>query len=167
MLSLILARTRISLSLARTISADHRVYLSTTEHQHWYNSRKSCHNKAHVLLSRQHAGYLVPRRRLATYLCLLERHTISSASQCIMTTFTQLLSISMYSAFSDDNHLNNDLKACNNCLTFQTTFQTIKQPHLPNIATANMPQATATINGVEVARTNTWEIVDGNIYVRA
>lgn len=28
-----------------------------------------------------------------------------------------------------------------------------------------MPQATATVNGVEVARTSTWEIVDGNIYV--
>jgi hypothetical protein len=29
-----------------------------------------------------------------------------------------------------------------------------------------MPQATATVNGVEVARSDTWEIVDGNIYVR-
>ncbi|XPS78710.1 hypothetical protein M3J07_010723 [Ascochyta lentis] len=27
-----------------------------------------------------------------------------------------------------------------------------------------MPQATATVNGVEVARTSTWEVVDGNIY---
>lgn len=29
-----------------------------------------------------------------------------------------------------------------------------------------MPQATATVNGVEVARSSTWEVVDGNIYVR-
>ena len=29
-----------------------------------------------------------------------------------------------------------------------------------------MPQATATVNGVEVARSDTWEVVDGNIYVR-
>ncbi|KAJ4401473.1 hypothetical protein N0V91_007907 [Didymella pomorum] len=27
-----------------------------------------------------------------------------------------------------------------------------------------MPQATATVNGVEVARSDTWEVVDGNIY---
>lgn len=27
-----------------------------------------------------------------------------------------------------------------------------------------MPYATATVNGVEVARSSTWEIVDGNIY---
>lgn len=29
-----------------------------------------------------------------------------------------------------------------------------------------MPHATATVNGVEVARSSTWEVVDGNIYVR-
>lgn len=29
-----------------------------------------------------------------------------------------------------------------------------------------MPQATATVNGIEVARSDTWEVVDGNIYVR-
>jgi hypothetical protein len=29
-----------------------------------------------------------------------------------------------------------------------------------------MPFATATVNGVEVARTSNWEVVDGNIYVR-
>ncbi|KAF3038951.1 hypothetical protein E8E11_006993 [Didymella keratinophila] len=27
-----------------------------------------------------------------------------------------------------------------------------------------MPQATATVNGIEVARSDTWEVVDGNIY---
>ncbi|KAF1924085.1 DUF427-domain-containing protein [Didymella exigua CBS 183.55] len=27
-----------------------------------------------------------------------------------------------------------------------------------------MPHATATINGIEVARSDTWEVVDGNIY---
>ncbi|KAG9204286.1 hypothetical protein G6514_001360 [Epicoccum nigrum] len=27
-----------------------------------------------------------------------------------------------------------------------------------------MPYATATVNGVEVARTSNWEVVDGNIY---
>jgi hypothetical protein len=29
-----------------------------------------------------------------------------------------------------------------------------------------MPHATATVNGVVVAETDTWEVVDGNIYVR-
>ncbi|KAK7186115.1 hypothetical protein DPSP01_000715 [Paraphaeosphaeria sporulosa] len=27
-----------------------------------------------------------------------------------------------------------------------------------------MPRATATVNGIEVASTDTWEVVDGNIY---
>ncbi len=29
----------------------------------------------------------------------------------------------------------------------------------------NMPHATATVNGVVVAETDKWEVVDGNIYV--
>ena len=29
-----------------------------------------------------------------------------------------------------------------------------------------MPKATATVNGITVAETDTYEVVDGNIYVR-
>lgn len=36
----------------------------------------------------------------------------------------------------------------------------------PKHLTSNMPHATATVNGVVVAETDNWEVVDGNIYVR-
>lgn len=56
------------------------------------------------------------------------------------------------------------------CIDSRAIEPSIQSPpliHPKQILAATMPQATATVNGVEVARASTWEIVDGNIYVRA